>query len=129
LKKLYLPGTSGLGDEALLSLLENCPELNYVELISAGRGGNMFSNVAFENIQDHPEWVPKFKKLRLSARTFAKPLKELSKERPTLVLELVTTSEEKKWGDWELEERFVTYKAGKKAKNANPKIDYGKLAF
>jgi hypothetical protein len=122
LKKLYLPGTSGLGDESLLTLLENCPELNHMEITSTGRGNSMFSNAAFETIQQHPEWATKLKKLRISARPFAKPLKELSKERPALAFELVSTTEEKKWSDWELEESFVTYKAGKKAKNANPTI-------
>jgi hypothetical protein len=99
LNRIYLPDMSGLGDEALLSLLENCPELNYVELTSTGRGGNNFSNAAFEFIQKHPEWALKLKKLRLLAKTFAKVLKELLKERLTLAFEFVTTNEEKKWDD------------------------------
>jgi hypothetical protein len=117
LKKVYLSGTSGLGDEALLSLLEYCPALNDLELTSASKCDNDFSDDVFETILQHRDWARKLKTLRISDSIFDKPMKKLSKKRKTVRIELVVTKEENKWGDWVLEEYFKTYNAGEKVRN------------
>ncbi|KAK1634690.1 hypothetical protein BDP81DRAFT_395966 [Colletotrichum phormii] len=105
LKGFYLPGASGLTEKAFLALCEHCPDLSTLQISKASRGpGNTGHDIVFEALRNHPEWVPKLKELRIAKMSWtSKVLRELSKARPKLHIILISTSEVKKWGDWQLE--------------------------
>ncbi|KAF1851085.1 uncharacterized protein K460DRAFT_401112 [Cucurbitaria berberidis CBS 394.84] len=113
LRKIYLPDTTSLSGEALLRLLASCPALTYVEMT-----GSRMTATLFEIFQQHPEWVPKLKTLRLTDphqdTKFMKAMRELGRDRPNLKVELVSTSQEKNWGDWDLKVYHTTYMNGRK---------------
>lgn len=46
-------------------------------------------------------------------------MRELGKARPAMTIELVSVSEEKKWGDWELVKSWTKYKNGRKMSGDN----------
>lgn len=119
LKKLILPGTHSLSDTSLFTLLSSCPDMTHLEIT-----GSTMTHNAFATLQAHPTWAPKLKKLRLADHSgnakFIKAMRELGRERPDLTIELVSTSQVKKWGDWELEVSCTTYKKGRKFVSRNP---------
>ncbi|KAH6871895.1 hypothetical protein B0T10DRAFT_522708 [Thelonectria olida] len=120
LKKVQLQATSRVTDDGLLGLFENCPNLTWVELTGTSRGSrDKLSGRALDELRDHPEWVPKLKKLILGEgeqnKLFMKAMRSLSKERPGLAVTLLQRHEVKKWGDWELEETKIEYKKGRVA--------------
>ncbi|KXH41062.1 hypothetical protein CNYM01_04577 [Colletotrichum nymphaeae SA-01] len=104
LKIISLPGTSGLTEKAFLALCEYCPDLTNLHISTASRNeSNTGHNIVFEALTDHPEWVPKLKELRIAKMSWTSSiLRVLSKARPKLHIVLVSTREEKKWGDWQL---------------------------
>ncbi|KXH28867.1 hypothetical protein CSIM01_03517 [Colletotrichum simmondsii] len=104
LKIISLPGTSDLTEKAFLALCEYCPDLTNLHISTASRNNsNTGHNIVFEALTDHPEWVPKLKELRIAKMSWTSSvLRVLSKARPKLHIVLVSTREEKKWGDWEL---------------------------
>jgi hypothetical protein len=73
---------------------------------------------AFEQLQRNPTWGSKLKKLRLRDQTFHKPfmsgMREFSKARPSLAIEMVKTGQIKKDGWWQLDVSHKTYKKGRK---------------
>jgi hypothetical protein len=67
--------------------------------------------------------VPKLKKLRLAKipastvkqeREWMVPMREVGKQREKLVIDIVSSREEKNVDDWEIRERVDKYKKGKK---------------
>lgn len=114
LKKVILPGTLHLGDIALISLVSNCPELTYVEI----SGAALITSAAFQEFNQHPEWVPKLKTLRLADmahdRHYMEGMRELGKARPELKIELVSSEKVEEYGWWRLEVDHITYVKGKK---------------
>ncbi|KAI0580257.1 hypothetical protein PtrSN002B_005566 [Pyrenophora tritici-repentis] len=118
LNKVELPGTSHLGDEANLSLLEHCPDLGYLQFTYASGNHRSTSEQWIETFRAHPEWAPSLKTLRIDrSHPLSKLLQELGKERPELTFELMRTREEKIWGDWELDVTAETFKNGKECKS------------
>lgn len=119
LKKVSLPDNSSLGDVALTNLLARCPHLTHVEL--SGRRGSITSE-ALDAIRENPEWAPNLKKLRIggsrsSEKQWLKEMRDLTRARPNLVVDLVSTSERKKYGDWEVETYHTSYKKGREVKS------------
>lgn len=119
LKKVQLQATSHVTDDGLLSFSENCPNLISVELTGASRGSwDGLSGRALDQLREHPEWVPKLKKLILGEeednKPFMKAMRSLTKERPGLTVTLLQRDEAKKWGDWVLEETKTAYKKGRR---------------
>jgi hypothetical protein len=51
-----------------------------------------------------------------------KAMRELNKERQKITIELVTTSEEKKWGDCDLVVQTAMYKKGRKWKTKDTSV-------
>ncbi|KFA70542.1 hypothetical protein S40285_09353 [Stachybotrys chlorohalonatus IBT 40285] len=120
LKTVQLQATSRVTDDGLLGFFENCPNLTSVELTGTSRGsGDKLSGRALDQLCEHPEWVPKLKKLILGEgehnKLFMKAMRSLTKERPGLTVTLLQRHEVKKWGDWELEETKIEYKKGRVA--------------
>ncbi|KAH8659660.1 hypothetical protein BGZ61DRAFT_370033 [Ilyonectria robusta] len=120
LKKVQLQATSHVSDDGLLGLFQNCSNLTSVELTGTSRGsGDKLSGTALDELREHPEWVPKLKKLILGEgehnKLFMKAMRALTKERPGLTVTLLQRHEVKKWGDWELEETKIEYKKGRVA--------------
>ncbi|OHF03780.1 hypothetical protein CORC01_01099 [Colletotrichum orchidophilum] len=105
LKSFALPGASGLTEKAFLALCEHCPDLTKLHISAASRGSLVTGHdIVFEALTEHPEWVPKLKQLRIAKMNWTnKVLRVLSKARPKLHIILSSTSEVKRWGDWELE--------------------------
>jgi hypothetical protein len=72
---------------------------------------------------DHPEWVPKLKKLRLAKvpastvkqeREWMMPMREVGRQREKLVIDIVQRIQEKYYDDWEIRESVDRYEKGKK---------------
>ena len=120
LKKVQLQATSHVTDDGLLGLFQDCPNLTSVELTGTSRGSwDNLSGRALDELREHPEWVPKLKKLILGEgehnKLFMKAMRALTKERTGLTVPLLQRHEVKKWGDWELEETKIEYKKGRVA--------------
>ncbi|KAF2451369.1 hypothetical protein P171DRAFT_425878 [Karstenula rhodostoma CBS 690.94] len=112
LRKVKLQDTSGITDIGHLAFLQWCPKLTSFEML-----GCQFSGYCFDQIRRHNEWAPKLKKLRIDSinnkdKDF-KVLREMSRARPTLAIDLVRRGEEKKHGSWYLDEDHTTYKNGR----------------
>lgn len=120
LKKIQLQCVPGLTDGALLAFFQHCPNVTSLEISgSSGGGGLDFSGAALDALREQPGWVPSLKKLILPRKSygetnFTKSMRALSKRREALTVQLVSVSESKKWGDWELERISETYKKGRK---------------
>ncbi|KAF2256550.1 hypothetical protein BU26DRAFT_388931, partial [Trematosphaeria pertusa] len=109
LKKVLLQGTCRLGDDVLLTFFKNCANLTFLEIT----GSHYTSGRALSELCEHDNWVPKLKKLRLDddniRKPFMKAMRDLTKQRQATVVELVRTSEYKKWGDFYLEMDHDSY--------------------
>lgn len=121
LKTVQLQGTAHVTDDGLLGLFQNCPNLTSVEVTYVTRnhtGG--LTGRALDELREHPEWAPKLKKLILGEsehnKVFMKAMRALTRERTGLTVTLVSRSERKRWGDWELEETRESYKKGRVAR-------------
>jgi len=84
--------------------------------------GTCITGAAFDKIRQHPEWAPKLKYLGLQdvgcsagkrEKTFKKSMRDLTRERNGLTVELITRDESKRWGDWELEVSREKYRKGR----------------
>ncbi|KAJ4266062.1 hypothetical protein NW762_004035 [Fusarium torreyae] len=121
LKIVELPGTGRISDEGLIGFFKNLPHLRTLEVTGCGRNfisGSDVTGRAFDELRQHPEWVPNLKSLivkdRQNDKEFVKSVRELGKERGTLMISLVSRHEEKNYGDWDLEESSTHYKKGRK---------------
>lgn len=120
LRRVELPAATEVGEDALLALFEHCPALTYLELSGSSRGsrGNGITGTSLDALRENPEWAPKLKTLILGEKDdnkeFMKAMRALGKERQAMTITLVRRSEEKKWGDWELEAIKQNYKKGRK---------------
>lgn len=110
LLRFKLPGTSGLTHEALVALFEGCPKLSQVEITGASRGSGNDTKAIFAVLLERQDLAPKLRRLRLgrlcargSRSVEMKAMRAVTRQRKELVVELVSVSEVKKWGDWELE--------------------------
>ncbi|CAG9988091.1 unnamed protein product [Clonostachys byssicola] len=121
LRRMQLQGTSGLKDITLEAIFEYCPNISYVEITTASRGGfNGLNGSALDTLREHPDWGTKLKTLRLpkpdscSGRDpLTRAVRALTKERNKLSVQLVSVSERKKWGDWELEIYHALFRKGR----------------
>ena len=118
LRVVHLPGAESLSDDAVQAFLQFCPHLSDLEMTSRSRGdGVKLDGTCLVMLRENPNWVPKLKKLRLATQNdrkdFMKAMRALSKERIKLRIQLVSTSECKKWGDWELEVYHQEYRKGR----------------
>lgn len=110
LRRLKLGGTSGLTHEALVALFDGCPDLSQVEITGVSRGKGSDTKAIFALMLEEPDLAPKLRRLRLdrlcapfTSSVELKEMKAVTRQRKGLLVELVTTTEVKKWGDWELE--------------------------
>ncbi|KAF9875141.1 hypothetical protein CkaCkLH20_07407 [Colletotrichum karsti] len=109
LQTVKLPGTSDLTDAAVLALCEHCPDLATLEITKAVAGSNAIGVGAFEGMLLNGDWAPGLKNITVCDVTwgttkFMAKMREMSRSRPQLVVHLASISEEKKWGDWDIEE-------------------------
>ncbi|KAL1871760.1 hypothetical protein Plec18167_006910 [Paecilomyces lecythidis] len=123
LRFVQLQGTSGLQDITLEALFNNCANISHVELTTHSRHGNSrLDGSALDKLREHPHWGTKLKKLRLPSQdtrcdgrdSFTRAVRALTKERNKLLVQLVSVSEVKKWGDWELEVYHTNFRKGRK---------------
>ncbi|KAF2648615.1 hypothetical protein K491DRAFT_612396, partial [Lophiostoma macrostomum CBS 122681] len=128
LKVVQLQDIYSMTDVVLLAFLGLCPKLTSLELTG---NAQKFSTDAMEEMQEHPEWAPKLKKLLLPScgdstkaeKEFMKEMRNLTRERRDLFVTLVGTMQVKKWGDWELTVQKTHYQRGhktRKFKQATP---------
>lgn len=120
LRRFKLPGSSGLTHEALVALFEGCPNLCEVEITSVSRGQRNDTKGIFALLHERQDLAPTLLRLRLdkiclSFKTCAemKTMKAVTRKRKELMVELISVSEVKKWGDWELEVYGDSYQKGK----------------
>ncbi|KAM0229435.1 hypothetical protein ACHAPO_009978 [Fusarium lateritium] len=118
LRTFSLPGTTKVGDEGFLALVSNCPDLRLLELTPRGYGPRV-TKEALEEFCKHPEWCPGLKQLVVHRsdddnKDWMKAMRELGKQRDKLVITLLSRSEQKKWGDWELTTNPQHYVKGRK---------------
>ncbi|KAF2121320.1 hypothetical protein BDV96DRAFT_640716 [Lophiotrema nucula] len=114
LKKLTLQSCT-VGDEALRTLFQYCPDLTSIEVTTSGN--NAINGEALDALRDRPQWCPNLKKIILGChvgKSFMKSLRELGKAREKLIITLVERRQVKKWGDWELETSQESYRKGRK---------------
>ncbi|RSL52347.1 hypothetical protein CEP53_008110 [Fusarium sp. AF-6] len=128
LRKIELPGAGNVGEDGLLALFEHCPALTHLDLSKFGCpvGGHGITGTSLDALRENPEWAPKLKKLLLAKddnKEFMKAMRALGKERPAMIITLMSRSEEKKWGDWQMVAIKQNYKKGRKH-DANP--SYGR---
>ncbi|KAM0814518.1 putative F-box domain-containing protein [Seiridium cardinale] len=119
LSKIQLQGTRDLGDPALRAIFRWCQNLTSLEISGTSGSQPMFSDAALNALREAPAALPRLKTLRLTEttdRAFMKAMRDLGKARPKLTIDLVSTSEYKKWDSWYLRVSRDTYKKGRKAK-------------
>ncbi|KAK6078696.1 hypothetical protein SCUP234_06034 [Seiridium cupressi] len=112
-------GTRKLGDPALRAIFRWCQDLTSLEISGTSGSQSMFSDAALNALREAPAALPRLKTLRLTettGRAFMKAMRDLGKARPKLTIDLVSTSEYKKWDSWYLRVSHDTYKKGRKAK-------------
>jgi hypothetical protein len=121
---LELPGTRLITDDGLIGLIHNCFQMRGLEVSGMSGGGSLIEGKALDELREHPEFVPALKSLILAdkeqSKDFMKAMREMSKARPALAVSLVSRSETKNYGDWDLEERSTHYKNGRKS-SAKPR--------
>ncbi|KJZ70663.1 hypothetical protein HIM_09936 [Hirsutella minnesotensis 3608] len=119
--KLQGAHASRLTDATLVGFLSNCPNLTSVEVSGLEAAGTI-KEVSFDALREHPAWAPKLKTLRIpncgyrtqkDEASWMKAMRALSRERDTLLIEVASVSQVKKWGDWELETFVDKYRKGK----------------
>ncbi|GJN86224.1 hypothetical protein PLIIFM63780_009803 [Purpureocillium lilacinum] len=110
-----------LTDATLIAFLSNCPHLTFIE-VSGLKAAGAIHDSSFDALRRHPSWAPKLKTLRVSPcwestrkdeDQWMKAMRALSKERQSLLVEIVRVSETKKRGDWELETYGERYRRGR----------------
>ncbi|KAK9794492.1 putative F-box domain-containing protein [Seiridium cardinale] len=119
LSKIQLQGTRELGDPSLRAIFQWCQDLTSLEISGTSGSQPMFSDAALNALREAPAALPRLKTLRLTEttdRAFMKAMRDLGKARPKLTIDLVSTSEYKKWDSWYLRVSRDTYKKGRKAK-------------
>ncbi|KAK7417761.1 hypothetical protein QQX98_004417 [Neonectria punicea] len=118
LRIVQLQATCLIADKGLLGLFKYCPNLTLVEVTGPSRGGSKtVSGEALDELRENPQWAPKLKMLILgdtNGKEFMKAMRALTKEREKLVVRLLQRSEEKNYGDWDLEESATDYQKGRK---------------
>lgn len=111
--------SASVSDYGVQAFFQNCPDLTHLEISGSSRGANVkLDGTCLAMLREHTDWVPKLKTLRLDDKDnrvgFMKAMRTLSKERIKLLIQLVSVSECKKWGDWELEVYHQDYRKGRK---------------
>jgi hypothetical protein len=90
-----------------------------LEVTGASGGRGRIEGKALDELRGHPELVPALKSLILvdneQNKVFMKAMREMSKARPALTISLVSKSETKNYGDWDLEGGSTHYKNGRKS--------------
>lgn len=117
LRKLSLPRTSNLGDAGLLHLLTHLPHLTHLELIRTTGARTDLTSQVFATLLAQPEVGAKLKKLRITNsddKSWLKAVKDMSKGRSKLTVELVTSTQFKKDGWWQMDVHYDSWKAGRK---------------
>ncbi|EXL73450.1 hypothetical protein FOPG_11254 [Fusarium oxysporum f. sp. conglutinans race 2 54008] len=121
LRTVLLPSANRVNDKGFLALVSHCLDLRLLELTAAST--NSFSSTklspkALEELCAHPEWAPGLKQLVITTdeenKEFMKAMRALGKQREELVITLLSRSEEKKWGDWQISTISNHYMKGRK---------------
>ena len=95
LRRVQLQGTEGLTDRALIFFFQNCADLTDLEIspVTGGGGWKLMTGTAFDALRSNPEWAPKLIRLRMEKYekppTFMKAMRELTKTRQKLLVQLV----------------------------------------
>ena len=124
LKKIELPGTALLTDASPTAFFDSCPNLTQLTMTAASRNNLVLTGSALTSLLENPQYVPKLKKLRIahsSIRGFMKAVKDLTRGRETLTVELVKVTEKKNWGDWDMLVEEQMYKKGRKVPKRRPR--------
>ncbi|KAF2690397.1 hypothetical protein K458DRAFT_483759 [Lentithecium fluviatile CBS 122367] len=122
LREETLQNCGACNDAVLLAFFAHCPKLQTLELT----GGRLIDGSAFDRLTATPELARSLKLFQLTDnndRAFMKSMKAMTKARPRMKVTLVSQSEIKKWGDWELETYYTTYKMGREFVE-RPKDEY-----
>ncbi|EWZ99771.1 hypothetical protein FOWG_00170 [Fusarium oxysporum f. sp. lycopersici MN25] len=121
LRTVLLPSANRVNDKGFLALVSHCPDLRLPELTAASTGSlgsTKLSPKALQELCAHPEWAPGLKQLVITTdeenKEFMKAMHALGKQREKLVTTLLSRSEEKKWGDWEISTISNHYMKGRK---------------
>ncbi|CAI7640335.1 unnamed protein product, partial [Penicillium manginii] len=94
-----------------------------LELTTHSRHGNSWlDGSALDKLRVYPHWGTKLNKLRLPNQgttcdgrdSLTRAVRALTEERDKLLVQLVSISECKKWGDWELEVWHTNFRKGRK---------------
>jgi hypothetical protein len=124
LKFFELPGTWLITDDGLIGLIQNCSQMRSIEVTGTSGNGGVIEGKALDQLRAHPEWVPGLKSLLLvdneKSKVFMTAMREMSRARPELTISLVSRSEEKNYGDWDLKESSKHFRNGRKS-TAKPK--------
>jgi hypothetical protein len=118
LRFVQLQGAESLSDDAVQALFQFCPGLSHLEITGKSRSDSVkLDGTCLAMLGENSNWAPKLKTLRLADQSnkkdFMKAMRALSKKRIKLLIQLVHTSESKKWGDWELEVSHQAYRKGR----------------
>ncbi|TVY72068.1 hypothetical protein Focb16_v011561 [Fusarium oxysporum f. sp. cubense] len=121
LRTVLLPSANRVNDKGFLALVSHCPDLRLLELTAASTGSfgsTKLSPKALEELCAHPKWAPGLRQLVITTdeenKEFMKAMRALGKQREKLVITLLSRSEEKKWGDWEISTISNHYMKGRK---------------
>ncbi|KAF5970477.1 hypothetical protein FBULB1_9674 [Fusarium bulbicola] len=129
LRTVSLPSADKAGDAGFLALISNCPDLRLLEITpsyNTSSGRTTITAKALDEFCEHPEWVPGLKQIVITNdeynKEFMKSMRVLSKQREKLVVTLLSRSEQKKWGDWEITTMSDHYMKGRKCEpEKNPR--------
>ena len=114
---------SRLTDAAATAFLANCPALTSLEITGENHNvRHLFLEAFFDALREHPGWAPKLKTLRIaesggmsnSRGSWMRAMRTLSRERETLLVQLVGLSRVKKRGDLELVPAEYNFRKGRK---------------
>ena len=119
---------SRLTDAAATAFLANCPALTSLEITGENHNvRHLFLETFFDALREHPGWAPKLKTLRIAESggmgngrgSWMRAMRALSRERETLLVQLVALSRVKKGRDLELKTYEYNFRKGKKVDKLN----------
>ena len=102
LRCVQLQGTKGLTDNALICFFRRCADLTDLEISATSGGGSSLTGTSFDTLRENPDWAPKLIKLRVNedkSKLFMKAMRELTRAREQLLVQLVWVSEHKVYRD------------------------------
>ncbi|KAF4992799.1 hypothetical protein FGRMN_6901 [Fusarium graminum] len=117
LRVLALRGTRLITDDGLIGALKNFRTMRSFEVTGTTGGCSAVSGQVFHTIREDALFAPALENLLLidgeSSTDFMKAMRAMSRARPYMIVSLIRTSEEKKWGDWEMRKITKRYRNGR----------------